>query len=477
MSKKNHITGSHNNFFNCIEKNFNKAAQYLSVDKGLLDHIKSCNSIYKINFPIKIDNKIKVIEAYRVQHSHHKLPCKGGIRYSNTVSHNEIMNLAGLMTYKCAIMDVPFGGAKGGIKVDTQIISKEDIEKVTRRYVDELIKRNFIGPKIDVPAPDYGSGEREMNWILDTFVSLYPNNIDALACVTGKSVSQGGIEGRKESTGLGIFHGIKGLCEIKDEMRSVGLDVGIEGKKVIIQGLGNVGYYAANFLHKSGAIIIALAEREGAIYNEKGLNVSKVVSHLQATGSLLNFPNAKNIKNSEKALELECDILIPAALENVIHKNNANRIKAKIIGEAANGPITYEADEILEKKGIIIIPDIYLNSGGVIVSYFEWLKNLSHISYNKMEKKISKNMNVGLLKIIQAICSKNRIEKGQQTNFLKESKEIDLVRLGLKESMNKGFQEILEIKKSLKINNIRTSAFLLAINKIIHSYEKSDMFP
>ncbi|BBA17424.1 Glu/Leu/Phe/Val family dehydrogenase [Blattabacterium cuenoti] len=473
---KNQIKTNSYSFFNCIEKNFDKATRFLSIEKGLLEQIKACNSVYRMHFPVKIGKKIKVIEAYRVQHSHHKLPCKGGIRYSIKVNQDEVMTLAALMTYKCAIVDVPFGGAKGGIKIDPQTISTENIEKITRRYTSELIKKNFIGPGIDVPAPDYGTGEREMSWIFDTFLSLRSGDVDALACVTGKPVSQGGVRGRKEATGLGVFYGIRELCHVKEEMCSVGLDIGLVGKKIIIQGLGNVGYHAASFFHESGAIIIALAEREGAIYNEKGLNVSKVFLHLKDNGSILNFPEAKNIENTEKALELECDILIPAALENVIHKNNANRIKAKIIGEAANGPITPEADEILYKKGVIIVPDIYLNAGGVTVSYFEWIKNLSHVRYGRMEKKFRENMNTELLQVIETICKKNFSIK-EKKMVLRGPREIDLVRSGLEDTMINGFHKIRDIKKSLKIENMRTAAFVLAINKIIDSYEKLGIFP
>ncbi|ACY40152.1 glutamate dehydrogenase (NADP+) [Blattabacterium sp. (Blattella germanica) str. Bge] len=476
MSKNNrNKTGSYS-FFNCIEKNFDKAARFFSIEKGLLEQIKACNAVYRMHFPVKIGKEIKVIEAYRVQHSHHKLPCKGGIRYSIKVNQDEVMTLAALMTYKCAIVDVPFGGAKGGIKIDPQTISADNIEKITRRYTSELIKKIFIGPGIDVPAPDYGTGEREMSWIFDTFLSIRPGEVDALACVTGKPVSQGGVRGRKEATGLGVFYGIRELCRMKEDMLSVGLDVGLVGKKFIIQGLGNVGYHAATFFHEAGAIIVALAEREGAIYNKKGLNVSKVILHLKNTGSILNFPEAKNIENTEDALELECDILIPAALENVIHKNNANRIKAKIIGEAANGPITPEADEILEKKGVIIVPDIYLNAGGVTVSYFEWLKNLSHVRYGRMEKRFSENMNAELLQVIESVCNK-QISTEEKKIILRGPREIDLVRSGLEDTMISGFHKIRDLKKSSKIENMRTAAFVLAINKIVDSYEKLGIFP
>ena len=340
-------------FFQSVEKSFDKAAQYTKWESGILQQIKACNSIYSMRFPVKMDDgRIEVIEAYRVQHSQHKSPCKGGIRFSMAVNQDEVMALAALMTYKCAIVNVPFGGAKGGIKISPRSLSPYELEKITRRYTSELVKKNFIGPGIDVPAPDYGTGEREMAWIVDTYQSLKPGEIDAAGCVTGKPISLGGVRGRKEATGLGVFYGVREVCLMPDVMEKVGLTVGIENKNVIVQGLGNVGYYTAKFFREHGAKVIAIAEYEGAIYCKDGLNEEAVFQHRKATGSILNFPGATNIENSADALEMECDILIPAALENVIDGENAPRIKAKIIGEAANGPLTPEADEIFSKNDL-----------------------------------------------------------------------------------------------------------------------------
>jgi len=376
-------------FFQRVERSFDKASKFTSWEQGILEQIKACNSIYSMRFPVKMDDgHIEVIEAYRVQHSQHKSPCKGGIRFSMAVNQDEVMALAALMTYKCAIVNVPFGGAKGGIKISPRNLSTYELEKITRRYTSELVKKNFIGPGIDVPAPDYGTGEREMAWIVDTYQSLKPGEIDAAGCVTGKPISLGGVRGRKEATGLGVFFGVREVCMMEDIMKKQGLTVGIENKKVVVQGLGNVGYHSAKFFRENGAIVVSIAEFEGAIFNEAGLNEEEVFQHRKKTGSILNFPGATNLKNSGDALELACDILIPAALENVIDKNNAARIKAKIIGEAANGPLTPEADDILAAKGVLVIPDMYLNAGGVTVSYFEWLKNLSHVRYGRLEKKI-----------------------------------------------------------------------------------------
>jgi len=394
-------------FFHSVEKSFDKAAQYTKWESGILQQIKACNSIYSMRFPVKMDDgRIEVIEAYRVQHSQHKSPCKGGIRFSMAVNQDEVMALAALMTYKCAIVNVPFGGAKGGIKISPRSLSPYELEKITRRYTSELVKKNFIGPGIDVPAPDYGTGEREMAWIVDTYQSLKPGEIDAAGCVTGKPISLGGVRGRKEATGLGVFYGVREVCLMPDVMEKVGLTVGIENKNVIVQGLGNVGYYTAKFFREHGAKVIAIAEYEGAIYAKEGLNEEAVFQHRKATGSILNFPGAMNIENSSDALEMECDILIPAALENVIDASNAPRIKAKIIGEAANGPLTPEADDIFAKKGTLVIPDMYLNAGGVTVSYFEWLKNLSHVRYGRLEKRFTENANINILKQIEDLTGK-----------------------------------------------------------------------
>lgn len=463
-------------FFKSVEKSFDKAAKFLTIDQGILDAIKACNSVYRMRFPVKFGKETKVIQAYRVQHSHHKLPCKGGVRYSTAVNQDEVMALAALMTYKCAIVNVPFGGAKGGVNIDPQTLSVEQLEKITRRYTSELVKKNFIGPGMDVPAPDYGTGEKEMSWISDTYMSLRSGELDALACVTGKPVSQGGVRGRTEATGLGVFYGIRELCHSLEDMKKLNLQTGLKEKRIVIQGLGNVGYHAAKFFYKAGAKIIALAEREGGIYDENGLNPDEVKKHINENKSILNFPGAKNIPDSGKALELECDILIPAALEGVIHKGNAERIKAKIIGEAANGPLTADADEILNKKAIIIIPDIYLNAGGVTVSYFEWLKNLSHVRHGRLEKRFSENINMEILQAVEHLSGKN-ISEQERKNILRGPDEIDLVRSGLEDTMIGAFHEIREIQKEKQIHDMRTAAFVLAIKKIADSYEKMGIFP
>jgi glutamate dehydrogenase (NAD(P)+) len=465
-------------FFHSVEMSFDKAAKFTAWDPGILEQIKACNSVLQMRFPVKLDNgNIEVIEAYRVQHSHHKTPCKGGIRFSDEVNQDEVMALASLMTYKCAIVNVPFGGGKGGIKINPRKYSAYELEKITRRYTSELVKKNFIGPGTDVPAPDYGTGEREMAWIVDTYQSLKPGEIDSAGCVTGKPITQGGVRGRKEATGLGVFYGLREVCNMEDVMAKQGLTVGVVGKTVVVQGLGNVGYHSAKFFREAGAKVIALAEYEGAIMNPEGLNEEEVFQHRKKTGSILNFPGATNLAKNTDALELACDILIPAALENVINGENAPRVKAKIIGEAANGPCTPEADEVFAKNGIICVPDMYLNAGGVTVSYFEWLKNLSHVRYGRMEKRFTENLNSSILTQMEKLSGK-QVDEKERAFIMHGPEEKDLVHSGLEETMITATREIMDLWKSNpSIPDMRTAAYVTAINKVANSYAELGIFP
>ncbi len=472
------MSDKHYSFFGAVERSFDKAAQHTKWDTGILDQIKACNAVYRMRFPIKRDDgNIEVIEAYRVQHSHHKTPCKGGIRFSMEVNQDEVMALAALMTYKCAIVNVPFGGGKGGIKINPKKYSPYELEKITRRYTAELIKKNFIGPGTDVPAPDYGTGEREMAWILDTYSAMHPGEIDAAGCVTGKPITQGGVRGRREATGLGVFFGLREICNMEDVMKKLGLPVGVQGKRVVVQGLGNVGYHSAKFFQDAGAIIVGLAEYEGAIRNEKGLDVDAVFNHRKNTGSILDFSGATNFEKNGDALEMECDILIPAALENVIDGDNAPRVKAKIVGEAANGPLTPEADDVFGKNGVLVVPDMYLNAGGVTVSYFEWLKNLSHVRYGRMEKRFNENMNSHILGQIETLTGKTVSEK-EKEYIMHGADEVDLVYSGLEETMITATHEIMNTWKSNPaIPDMRTAAYVVAINKVGTSYAELGIFP
>jgi glutamate dehydrogenase (NAD(P)+) len=478
-TQKNELmSDKHYSFFGAVERSFDKAAKYTKWDIGILGQIRECNAVYQMRFPLKRDDgSIEVIEAYRVQHSHHKTPCKGGIRFAAEVNQDEVMALAALMTYKCAIVNVPFGGGKGGIKINPKKYSAWELEKITRRYTAELIKKNFIGPGTDVPAPDYGTGEREMAWILDTYTAMHPGEIDAAGCVTGKPVTQGGVRGRREATGLGVFFGLREVCNMEDVMKKMGLPVGVEGKRVVVQGLGNVGYHSAKFFQDAGAKIIGLAEYEGAIWNTDGLDVDAVFNHRKATGSILNFPGANNFEKNGDALEMDCDILIPAALENVIDGENAPRVKAKIIGEAANGPLTPEADDVFAKRGTLVVPDMYLNAGGVTVSYFEWLKNLSHVRYGRLEKRFTENLNAHILGQIEELSGK-KVQDTEREFIMHGPDEVDLVYSGLEETMITATHEIMNAwKANPEIPDMRTAAYVVAINKVGTSYAELGIFP
>lgn len=468
---------SNMSFFESVVKNFEKAAEITGHPRGLLDQIRACNSVYHMKFPIKIGGEYKVIEAWRVQHSHHRTPTKGGVRYDIMVNEDEVMALASLMTYKCAIVDVPFGGAKGGIKINPKEYTVDQLERITRRYAAELVKKNMLGPGQDVPAPDYGTGEREMSWIVDTYMALHPDSVDGYGCVTGKPVTQQGINGRREATGLGVFYGTREACTFEEDMQKIGLTKGLQGKSVIIQGFGNVGFYAAKFFQEGGAKIIGIGEMEGAIYNTEGLDIESVFNHRKSTGSILNYPGATNFPKTSDILEQPCDILVPAALENVITEENAPRIKAKIVAEAANGPLTSEADEILDKMGIMVIPDMYLNAGGVTVSYFEWLKNLSHVRFGRLSKRFDQASNLNLIETFEKITGAT-LNEADKHKLSRGADEIDLVRSGLEETMINSYHEIRnELKKNDKVKNLRTAAFVVAINKIASDYTAMGIFP
>ncbi len=464
-------------FFETVNVYFEKAAALTEYPRGLLDLIKAPNASYSVQFPVRTAKGYEVFQGWRIEHSHHRVPVKGGVRYAPTVDEDEVTALAALMTYKCAIVDVPFGGAKGGVKIDTKQYSAEDLEKITRRYTAELIKKNFMGPGVDVPAPDYGTGPREMAWMADTYGAFYPAAVDQLACVTGKPVTQGGIRGRVEATGRGVYYGLREACGDVDDMKRLGLERGLEGKRVVVQGLGNVGYHTACFCQEAGCVIIALAERDGAIHRPEGLDVEAVVKHQKATGSILNFPGAKNLTPTQRALELECDILIPAALENQLTAENAPRIRTKILAEAANGPTTAEAEKILLDRGVYVIPDVYLNAGGVTVSYFEWIKNLSHVRFGRVAKRFEEASHNRMVSAIEKATGRLFSDE-ERRRIARGPSEIDLVNSGLEETMIDAYQQIRELsRRDSRITDLRTAAFLSALNKVATSYLELGIFP
>jgi len=465
-------------FYESVQQNFDKAAALTDIPKGLLEQIKVCNAVYQMKFPVKIGNSFQVIEAYRVQHSHHRLPTKGGIRFSHLVNQEEVMALATLMTYKCALVDVPFGGAKGGVKISPRKYDVEALEKITRRYTVELIRKNFIGPGTDVPAPDYGTGPREMAWILDTYQQMKTGEIDSAGCVTGKPVSQNGIRGRTEATGRGVFYGLREFCEQEKTMKSIGLEKGMAGKTMVIQGLGNVGTYTGTISQEEGdCIIVGVSEIEGTIVNPKGIDIAKLVKYRQKNKSIIGFPGTKKLKERDDWVGIDCDILVPAALESQIHKGNAKKIKAKIIGEAANGPVTKQAEDILLKMGVAIIPDMYINAGGVTVSYFEWLKNLSHMRFGRMQKRFDHNAYDRIVGLVEKTTGK-KIGAKEREFLTRGADEEDLVKSGLEETMINSFHQIYDVyNRRKKVTDYRSAAFIVALNKIASDYTNLGVFP
>lgn len=470
---------AHLSFFDQVCENFDRAAALTDHPQGLLDQIKQVNSIIHFTFPInRDDGSIQVLHAWRAEHSHHMLPTKGGIRYAANADNDEVMALAALMTYKCAIVDVPFGGAKGAVRINARDYSVTELERITRRFTFELFKKNYIGPGHDVPAPDYSTGPREMAWIADTYSSLAPEEIDAMACVTAKPIEQGGVHGRVEATGRGVFYGLREACASAGDMKPLGLDPGLEGKRVVVQGLGNVGYHAAKFLtEEGGAVLVGAVEVEGAISCPAGIEVEDLMAHRREHGSILGFPGSTALKERGHGLELDCDILVPAALENAITMGNAPRLACKIIGEAANGPVSSEAARWLTERGVLIVPDAYLNAGGVTVSYFEWLKNLSHVRFGRMQKRFEERSARQLLEAVSLATGRTFSEE-ETGRFARGPSELDLVTSGLEETMISGFDQIRETHKRIgPEHDLRTAAMVLAINKVARAYRDRGIFP
>jgi len=465
-------------FFDQVSRNFWKAAALTNHDETLLGQIHQCNSVYQMKFPIKRDDgRIETVEAWRVEHSHHKLPTKGGIRYSEAVNRDEVMALAALMSYKCAIVEVPFGGAKGGISIDRRKYSRGELERITRRYTFELVKKNFIGPGMDVPAPDFGTGPDEMSWIADTYMAMNAGEINGLACVTGKPVAQGGIRGRTVATGLGVYFGVREACDIAEDMAALGLSPGLGDKRVVVQGLGNVGSHAAEFLQDGGATIVGVAEHDGALWAPDGLDIRALLSHRRETGSIRNFPGAETLDDRDAWLAFDCDILVPAALENQIRMDNVAQVKARIIAEGANGPTTSEASEALNARGVLILPDTYLNAGGVVVSYFEWLKNLSHVRFGRLERRFDQSAFLRLLHAIETMSDRSFGEE-ELKSLAHGATEEDIVRSGLEDIMVDAFHQVRTIHRTRKgCPDLRTAAFVNAIDKIVLSYTELGIFP
>ena len=463
-------------FRQSVDTMYNRASRLLDLAPGLEEKIRVCNATYTVRFGVRLKGKIQTFTGYRSVHSEHIEPVKGGIRFAKSVNQDEVEALAALMTYKCALVEIPFGGSKGGLCIDPREYKDEELEIITRRFAYELAKRDLIHPSQNVPAPDMGTGEREMAWIADQYSRMNTTEINSRACVTGKPLNAGGISGRVEATGRGIQYALREFFNHRDDMKKAKLKGTLAGKKIIVQGLGNVGYHAALFLStEDDALITSIIEKDGMLVNAKGLNVQRVYDHLTEHGNLIDCNEGKFIQESENGLEQDCDIIIPAAIEGVINLNNAENIKASLVIEAANGPITAPADEILNKRGVVIIPDMYANAGGVTVSYFEWVKNLSHIRFGRMRRRQEETRNSLLVKELNRILKASGLKTRLSNEFIKKysegAGEIELVRSGLDDTMVNAYQAMSEVWNSRDdVDSLRLAAYLLSIERIASTY-------
>ena len=464
-------------FYESVHGYFDRAAAYSRFEPGILKQVKDCNAVYRMKFPVRNDDgSVRVVEAFRAEHSFHRLPTKGGIRFSRMVSLNETIALAALMTYKCALVGVPFGGAKGGVKISPAQESEGFRERVTRRYTAELIRKNFIGPDIDVPAPDYGTGEQEMGWIVDTYKNIRMNEPNIYACVTGKPLAMQGIPGRTQATGQGVYFGLRSCLDQAEVAKKLGLTPGLAGKRVILQGLGKVGFHAAKHLQEDGrALIVGVSEQEGGVYNADGLDVVALLRHRQETGSILGFPGTESVDRGA-LLEFSCDILIPAALENQITAKNAERIQAKVIAEAANGPVDQAGNTILCRRGCLVIPDLFLNAGGVTVSYFEWLKNRAGVSFDRMISRHEELSNRHMLAAMETLTGQ-QLPGSDRDRLIHGPDELRLVVSALEQTMTRAYERIHEVWLQRDLPDLRTAAFLLAIERVAESYSHHGIFP
>ncbi|GHF68285.1 Glu/Leu/Phe/Val family dehydrogenase [Seohaeicola zhoushanensis] len=463
-------------FRESVDLMFNRAVALLDLSPGLEEKIRVCNSTYTVRFGVRLRGQIHTFTGYRSVHSEHMEPVKGGIRYAMGVNQDEVEALAALMTYKCALVEAPFGGSKGGLRIDPRQYDEHELEQITRRFAYELIKRDLINPSQNVPAPDMGTGEREMAWIADQYKRMQTTDINGNACVTGKPINAGGIQGRTEATGRGVQYALREFFRDQIGVQKAGLSGDLEGKRVIVQGLGNVGYHAAKFLsEEDGALITGIIERDGALFNPKGLDVEAVRHWLTSHGGVTGYPDATHTAEGAAVLEEDCDILIPAAMEGVINLGNAARIKAPLIIEAANGPVTAGADEILRDKGVVIIPDMYANAGGVTVSYFEWVKNLSHIRFGRMGRRQEESRHQLIVEELERLSADRglgwTLSPGFKEKYLRGAGELELVRSGLDDTMRTAYQSMRDVWHGRDdVKDLRTAAYLISISRVAASY-------
>ncbi|MBT9383052.1 Glu/Leu/Phe/Val dehydrogenase [Pseudooceanicola sp. CBS1P-1] len=459
-----------------VDLMFNRAVALMDLPPGLEEKIRVCNATYTVRFGVRLRGQMHTFTGYRSVHSEHMEPVKGGIRYALSVNQDEVEALAALMTYKCALVEAPFGGSKGGLCIDPRDWEEEELERITRRFAYELIKRDMIHPAQNVPAPDMGTGEREMAWIADQYARMNTTDINARACVTGKPPNAGGIAGRVEATGRGVQYALREFFRGPEDVKKAGLEGALEGKRVIVQGLGNVGFHAAAFLsEEDGVRITGIAERDGGLYHAEGLNVRAVRDWITHHGGVTGYPDAQYVENPALLLEEPCDILIPAAMEGVISRDNAERVKAKLIIEAANGPITAGGDEILRHRGVVVIPDLYANAGGVTVSYFEWVKNLSHIRFGRMQRRQEEYRHQILIDELDRLSKDTgigwQLTPGFKTRYLRGADELELVRSGLDDTMRTAFQSMRSLwHERADVEDLRTAGFLVAIGRVADSY-------
>ncbi|BBU54780.1 glutamate dehydrogenase [Mameliella alba] len=463
-------------FRQSVDLMFNRAVALMDLPPGLEEKIRVCNATYTVRFGVRLRGKIQTFTGYRSVHSEHMEPVKGGVRFAPEVNQDEVEALAALMTYKCALVETPFGGSKGGLCVDPRQYDEHELEQITRRFAYELIKRDLINPSQNVPAPDMGTSEREMAWIADQYRRMHTTDINGNACVTGKPTNAGGIQGRTEATGRGVQYALREFFRHPDDKARAGLSGTLDGKRVVVQGLGNVGFHAAKFLQEEdGARITGIIERDGALFNPDGLDVQAVREWIVRHGGVTGYPDANHTADGAQVLEAECDILIPAALEGVINLGNAHNIKAPLIIEAANGPITAGADDILRERGVVIIPDMYANAGGVTVSYFEWVKNLSHIRFGRMQRRQEEARHELIVRELERLSDhlgdKWSMTPDFKARYLRGADELELVRSGLDDTMRTAYQSISEVWHSREdVSDLRTAAFIVAIGRVAASY-------
>jgi glutamate dehydrogenase (NAD(P)+) len=463
-------------FRESVDVMFNRAVRLMDLSPGLEEKIRVCNSTYTVRFGVRLRGSIHTFTGYRSVHSEHMEPVKGGIRYAMSVNQDEVEALAALMTYKCALVETPFGGSKGGLRIDPREWDEHELEQITRRFTYELVKRDLINPSQNVPAPDMGTGEREMAWMADQYRRMNTTDINAAACCTGKPLNAGGIHGRVEATGRGIQYALREFFRHPEDVAAARLSGTLDGKRIIVQGLGNVGFHAAKFLsEEDGALVVGVVERDGAVMNPSGIAIEHLKAHIGATGGVRDFPGSTYYEDGSAVIEAECDILIPAAMEGVINLGNADRIQAPLIIEAANGPITAGADDILRQKGVVIIPDLYANAGGVTVSYFEWVKNLSHIRFGRMQRRQEEAQHALLVQELERVARSSGIKNGLSEHFksqyVRGAGELELVRSGLDDTMREAYQAIREVWHSRKdVDNLRVAAYLVSIGRVASSY-------